>query len=568
MHCPCRCGELLAESDLLHRQPENMSIRTPIGDISRAGTVTRAKTRKKLRIKIVDLVPQGPASSLWARVMNANMASIMPQVIAAWTEQQGHDVEYLCYTGFEDLLAEVRTGYDLVFISSFTRTAQLAYAVSNLCRKNGAVTALGGPHARCFPDDARKHFDYVLGLTDKSIVNDVLQDCEQHRPLGLHWSAARQPPELPSLEERWKFAAATLAKAPIIKIVPLIASLGCPYTCKFCIDSTIDFQPVPLGQVAADLKFLLTKLKRPVVGWQDPNFGIRFDELMDAIEDAVPPGRIEYIAESSLSLLTEPRLQRLQRLGFKALLPGIESWYDFGNKSKSARRTGEEKVRQVSEHINLLLRYVPYVQANFVLGLDCDEGAEPFELTKRFLDNCPGVFPAYSLLTAFGEAAPLNLELQRAGRVLPFPFFFMDNNKSMNVRPIGYGWREFYDRLIDLSVYSFSWRSIGRRLAAQGVGLPGFMNVVRAISSEGSGRIKYHRQIRRMLDEDVPVQRFFAGESTELPAFYRDAVRRKLGPLWEHLPEDGLRYDPHAYLRKHEAAPTAQPVPITAGAAA
>ncbi|MDQ6862115.1 MAG: radical SAM protein [Verrucomicrobiota bacterium] len=519
---------------------------------------------KKLRIKVLDLVPQGPASSWWARVMNANMASIMPQVIAAWTEQKGHEVEYLCYTGFEDLLAELRGDYDLVFISSFTRTAQLAYAISNLCRKNGAVTALGGPHARCFPDDARKHFDYVLGLTDKTIVDDVLEDCEQHRPMGLHLSALRQPPSLPSLEERWRFASATLEKAPIIKIVPLIASLGCPYTCRFCIDSTIDFQPVPLAQVAADLKFLLTKIKKPVVGWQDPNFGIRFDELMDAIEEAVPAGSIDYIAESSLSLLTEPRLQRLQRLGFKALLPGIESWYDFGNKSKSARRTGEDKVRQVSEHVNLLLRYVPYVQANFVLGLDCDQGAEPFELTKRFLDNCPAAFPAYSLLTAFGEAAPLNLELQRSGRVLPFPFFFMDNNKSMNVRPLGYEWKEFYDRLIDLSLYSFSWRKIGGRLAAQGAGLAGFMNFVRAVSSEGFGRIKYHRHIRRLLDEDISVQRFFAGETTELPAFYHDMIRNKLGPLWEHLPAGGMEYDPLAYLHKHEAAETIPHVPAAA----
>jgi hypothetical protein len=229
--------------------------------------------------------------------------------------------------------------------------------------------------------------------------------------------------------------------------------------------------------------------------------------------------------------------------------------YDFGNKSKSARRTGEDKVRQVSEHVNLLLRYVPYVQANFVLGLDCDEGAEPFELTKRFLDNCPAVFPAYSLLTAFGEAAPLNLDLQRAGRVLPFPFFFMDNNKSMNVRPIGYGWKEFYDRLIDLSRYSFSWRSIGRRLRAQGIGRPGLMNFVRAISSEGFGRIEYHTEIRELLDKDITVQRFFEGETTELPAFYHDAVRRKLGPFWEHLPEGGLDYDAQAYRPKFHDDP-------------
>ena len=32
----------------------------------------------------------------------------------------------------------------------------------------------------------------------------------------------------------------------------------------------------------------------------------------------------------------------------------------------------------------MILRYIPYVQTNFVLGLDCDDGPEPFELTKTF----------------------------------------------------------------------------------------------------------------------------------------------------------------------------------------
>ena len=40
---------------------------------------------KKLRVGVLDLVPQGPATSLWARVMNANMASIMPQVVSGNT---------------------------------------------------------------------------------------------------------------------------------------------------------------------------------------------------------------------------------------------------------------------------------------------------------------------------------------------------------------------------------------------------------------------------------------------------------------------------------------------------
>src|SRR5207237_4404334 len=176
-------------------------------------------------------------------------------------------------------------------------------------------------------------------------------------------------------------------------------------------------------------------LKRPRVARHHPNFGVRFGGTLDAIEAAAPPDSIDFIAESSLSLRAEPHLQRRQRNGFKAVLPGIESWYELGNKSKTASRKGLEKVQQVSEHVRMILKYLPYVQTNFVLGLDGDEGPEPFELTKRFVDLTPGAFPGYSLLSAFGRAAPLNLEFQREGRGLPFPFHFLHTNRAMNVRP-------------------------------------------------------------------------------------------------------------------------------------
>ena len=254
----------------------------------------------------------------------------------------------------------------------------------------------------------------------------------------------------------------------------------------------------------------------------------------------MPPGRIDFIAESSLSLLSEPHLERLKRNGFKALLPGIESWFDLGNKSKTGTQVGMDKVRQVAEHVNLILSYILYVQTNFVLGLDSDEGAEPFELTKRFLDLTPGAFPGYSLLTAFGRAAPLNLDYQRANRVLPFPFHFLNNNQAMNVRPRNYSWREFYDHVIDLTSYSFSWRAIARRfLGTRGLTAQG-MNVMRAVSTEGFGRLRYHKDVRRRLDEDAQFLPYFEQETTEIPRFYLDLVRKDLGLLWEWLPEGAL----------------------------
>ncbi len=508
---------------------------------------------RRLRVGVLDIVSR-PDRSLWSRAMHANFASIMPQVVAAWCARAGHEVHYSCYTGFGDPIAELPRELDLVFIGAFTQSAEFAYALSNLFRRRGAATALGGPHARCYPEDAARFFDYVLGFTDRAVIEEVLADGAPHRPAGRRLSADRQPAELVPLAERWPYVAAALRKAPALKIVPMIGGLGCPYDCSFCIDSTIDYRPLPYDQTADDLRFLLGRLPRPVVGWHDPNFGVRFDQCLDAIEGAVPPGRVRHLAESSLSLLTEPHLARLRANGFKAIMPGIESWYQMGNKSKT-RLTGTAKVRQVAEQVNTILRYVPYVRTNFVLGLDPDEGAEPFELTKRFEDLAPGAYPSFALLTAFGRAAPQNLEYQRAGRVLPFPFHCLGNSEAMNVRPKHYAWSEFYRRVLDLTEYSNTGRALARRFAASR-GMPRWIHLLSSVSTEGRGRIRYFRALCRLLDADPAVRGFMDGETAVLPAFYQGRLRAELGPYWELLPDGALEHDPLAYL-KSTAAPAA-----------
>ncbi len=505
---------------------------------------------RKLRIGVLDLVSKGPTNTLWARIMHANLASIMPQIVATWCEQEGHEVTFVCYTGLENLEKELPKDIDLVFICSFTQAAFLAYALSNYFRSKGAVTVLGGPHARCYPDDAVRYFDFVLGLTHRSTVIKVLEDCAPQRPAGVHLSARNQPVDFPGMKERWKFIEPTLRKAPFIKFIPMMGSVGCPYTCSFCIDATVPYQQLSYKAMKEDLNFLLTKFSKPMVAWQDPNFGIRFKESMENIAEVAPAGSFQFLAESSLSILTEDHLRIMKQHNFKALLPGIESWYDMGNKSRAAHLGAQEKVEQVSEQVNMILRYVPYIQTNFVLGLDCDSGDEPFELTKRFVDRSPGAFPGYSLLTSFGEAAPLNLEHQRAHRVLPFPFHFLNNHLAMNLKPRNYDWVEFYDKVIDLTEYTFSKKAMRRRFAASPNFTARWMNFMRAISSEGYGRIRFYKTIRRNLKEDHHFRKYFEGESQQLPSFYRSIIEKDLGKWFQWLPEGALEHDQDAYLHK------------------
>lgn len=499
------------------------------------------------RVTVLDLAAKVPATSFYARVMHPNFASIMPQAIAAWCEELGHAVTYVCYTGFEDLDALLDQDTDVAFIAAFSRSAQTAYAIANLYRKRGVITVLGGPHARSYPEDAAKYFDYVLGFTDRQTLDEVLRELAPNPRFGRWLSAPRQPSSLPGMASRWKFIAATNAKEPFLKIIPMIGSMGCPYTCNFCIDSVVDYRPLPFDQLREDLRFLLTKRRRPLVGWHDPNFGVRFNDYMQAIEDTVPAGRMRFVAESSLSLLSEAHLKRLKANGFVGMMPGIESWFEHGAKSKTGRSNGMDKVRQVSDHVNMVLRYIPFVQTNFVLGLDSDRGAEPFELTRRFIDTTPGAYPIFNMFTAYGRAAPLNLELQRADRVLPFPFFFLDGNHAMNVKPLNYEWRDLYQLSADLTRYAFTGARVWRRLAANR-GL--FMRSTNFARGHFSlKRVDFHHRIHELLDSSPQMREFFEGTSEKLPKFYIARMRRALGPLWDALPPGAVTHDQNAFRK-------------------
>ena len=497
------------------------------------------------RIAVLDLIAKGRTKSAFGRMMNANLASIMPQAVAVWAEELGHEVRYVCYTGREDFGDLINHDADIVFIGAFTRSALAAYAISNIYRKRGVITVLGGPHARCYPEDASLYFDYVLGFTDKALVKDVIAERAPARNIGRMLNAKKQPAEIPGIAERWKYIEPMLEAAPLLKIVPAIGSIGCPYTCSFCIDATVDYQPLSFDQIRSDLKFLMGKVRRPIVGWHDPNFGIRFNDYMTAIEDVVPPGGMRFIGESSLSILSEDRLKRLHRNGFVGIMPGIESWFTLGNKSKTGANMGQEKVAQVAEHVNAILRYIPFVQTNFVIGLDSDSGAEPFELTKRFLDLAPGAYPAFSMLTSYGRAAPLNLELQRAGRVIPVPFTFLDGNHAMNVRPLNYDWTEIYAHAHDVAHYAMK----GKRMLSRWVANRGATRWVNLVRSYSSKRAKFQDQMTKAMKSDLAMKAIFDGTSRELPSFYQQRVIRSLGPLWDALPQGAIMHDETAYLK-------------------
>lgn len=505
---------------------------------------------RKLHICIIDLINNNQAHALYTRLMFTNYRSIMPQVIGVWCRQEGHDVTYLWYGGFQNIIEKLPAKTDLVFISSFSFTAQIAYALSNLFRTRGAITVLGGSHARCYPGDSCKYFDYVLGLTDKALLHDVLTDCTAHRPVGVYLSAEKQPSELAALEERWEFIEKAFYKGQFLKAIPMSSSFGCPYKCDFCVDSFMPYLPLNLDSIKKDLRFLSGKMKKPLVAWHDPNFGVRFNDIMDAIEEAVPPGSINFVAECNLSLLSETNSRRLARNGFKFIMPGIESWFDYGNKSRTGTKTGTDKLLQVADQVKMLCSIFPLVHSNFLLCADKDNGPEPFELIKKFIDLVPETYPAYAILTAYGRGSRKYSEYLHENRIIPIPFHFMRTIHTSNVKPKNYSWIEFHDRVIDLLRYSFSKQMIYNRFRAIRVPVIKWSSLALSLSVGGTGKLQHYLKMRKLLKTDSHFRDFLEGETRIVPEYFINRIRRDLGPLWQWLPEGALEYDPYAELDK------------------
>lgn len=122
----------------------------------------------------------------------------------------------------------------------------------------------------------------------------------------------------------------------------------------------------------------------------------------------------------------------------------------------------------------------------------------------------------------------------------------------MNVKPKNYDWETFYDHIIDITSYTFSYKSIYKRVMTNSRTVTKGLNFVRAISHEGTGRIKFFKQVRENLRTDPSFRAYFEGEHDQLPDFYLNIIKKDLGYMWKWLPEGAVNHDHLAYLHKQE----------------
>lgn len=458
---------------------------------------------------------------------------LMPQTLAVWCSQAGHHVHYRTYWGQEEPLKLVPDEIDILFVSAYTQSSALAYAIGNYFRGRGPLTVLGGPHACAFPTDCARFFDIVVKECDRALLDDILGG---HVDPPAILSSARSPTDFPSVEERMpyiKISAFRGDRPQASSTVPVITSVGCPYTCDFCVDWDSKFVTVDRDRLLADLRFLSEAYPQLLIAYHDPNFAIRFDETMDVIEHVPKGRRNRYVMEASLSVLKPERMRRLAESNCLYAAPGVESWTEYSGKAGTGTRKGREKLEKVIAQFDLLGKYVPGLQANFIFGTDTEEGEESFALTKEFILRTPNVFPTVNIPTPYG-GTPLYETLRRENRILeatPFAFYY---NPYLAITLKQYDPLTFYDKLIEMHEAIGSTRMIFRRL------MTGKSPIIRAAHALRTIYARLYvrdlREIRNMLATDAQFRAYHEGKSRQLPPFYDRLYERRLGRYAELMP--------------------------------
>ena len=221
----------------------------------------KGETMTKLKVGVLEIINNSTAEGWMGRLYEARFrklyASITPQAVSVWCRQFGHEVHYATYYGQTDPESLLPEELDVVFFATDTRSSALAYAMAKLYRRRKTLTVIGGSHARAFSLDCLRFFDLAVLDCDKTLVGDILDGV--YDP-GSVVTSGRALTEVPSVEERLpEVLTASFdkrGKPDWISAVGLLSSVGCPYTCDFCIDWKNPYVLLPRELLEADLQFV------------------------------------------------------------------------------------------------------------------------------------------------------------------------------------------------------------------------------------------------------------------------------------------------------------------------
>lgn len=317
---------------------------------------------------------------------------------------------------------------DVVFISTMDFCAPHARETAKAFRRRGIPVIVGGLYPTLNPGYFNIDGISVAVGEAEPVLPAILDDLRNGNLQPIYH--ATDPANLAEIPPPRYDLVETSFSVPM----GYEATRGCPFTCSFCVLSTIrtPFRRRPIRNVIRDIQAIPTTWswrQRKIVNFWDNNLGADrryFRELCGALT----PLRKIWSTQTSIDTITPESARLMGRSGCRYLYIGLES---LAQDSLRVSNKMHNKVREYRERIKLLHDNGIIVMSIFLVGLD-EDTPEYLRALPDLVDEIDVDIPVYSFAVPI-HGTTLTRELSDSGRLLSGDLLDGSDGAQLMYRP-------------------------------------------------------------------------------------------------------------------------------------
>jgi len=416
-----------------------------------------AKQKRKKRWLIVQ-----PKSRTTLRADSGHVSIPLNMMMVATVASTIFDVDFIDER-IGDKLPEDLSPYDVLAITARTLNVTQAYMIGDKALAQGVNVILGGVHPTMVSEEAKYHCTSVVYGEIESIWDELARDILNGKMKPMYKSGSLRP-MTQMRQADFTFAEKSPNYKTYSKLVPLLATKGCPVGCSFCTTPTVygkSFRMREVDYVVEEIRYHQNRLGKEKINFSfmDDNICFKpkfFNELMEAMTGL----GITWNANISMNFLERQGVAELAgasgcelfSIGFESLDPDTIKQV---HKGSNFHAHYEDVIKNVQKQ-----RIA--IQGYFMFGFDTDKPAS-FQATYDFIMQNRIEFPVFAITTPF-PGTPWYEEMKPRLRHTDWDKY--DTFHSV-YEPKKLTGEELVKNFIKIQREVYSWKSIYKRISGK-----------------------------------------------------------------------------------------------------
>lgn len=413
-------------------------------------------------MKILLIHPKRRNKHSYVGKIKAYIPPLTMPVLAGLTPRD-IDVE-MCDESVDDV--NFNTDADLIGITGITSQINRGYEIADVFRKKGKKVIMGGIHVSVMPHEAKKHADsIVIGEAEdlwEGIIEDFRNDClKEEYKTDTYTDFKKLVIPRYDLLKLNKYRRSTGTNIPRL---PIQASRGCPFNCKFC--SVTKFwgpkiRTKPLENIEKELLHIKSFGTNRVF-FTDDNF-IAETNYTENLLRLLKKHDFSWICQVSSNIYRhEDLIIEMGKAGCTGVYMGIESF------SEENLENINKKFNKMADYENLFKLFNKSnirVTASMIIGLDGDTRESLHDMVRQLihLKACQALF--YILMPLPGTQ--LREQFLKKHRITDHNWDHLNGTK-VTFKPKSFRSDELQNYYWELYNEFYSHKSIIRRLFTLG----------------------------------------------------------------------------------------------------